>query len=186
MAENEGALIKELTNVIHGIVAVRPESIRYASGCFVCPQHEASEQHVRFTKTLILVVIGGIESTELVVPLCADHMVRYRRRMRLIDRVQMGCGLVVLLIFGVLFLASEYGAESYAATLVGAEGAPILLSLVVVCVVIAYLSIGFRSTALPVRFYARRYERLMGYGAYVFRFEDPIAAERFAVANAAA
>ena len=172
-------LVEDISHRERGVVAVKPDSIRFASGCFACSEPEASAVQVSFTKTLILVLFGGIESTTLVVPLCQAHQNHYEKRMRTISRFQMACGAAALLFFGLLFWMFEHPSlEAYQ---------PVPATLGVVAVVAAYFSIGFRSTALPVRFRGSSHGRTPfsseRYGAYVFTFEDRLSGKRFYDAN---
>ncbi len=170
-------MIEELSNLDRGRVAVQPEAMRFSPGCFVCAEPEAAPVQVRFTRTLILLVIGGIESVEITAPLCAAHATHYSTRMRRIDRLQIACGLLILLFFASLGLFAEFLPTASETV------QPVLLGGVVAAVVVAYLSIGFRSTAISVRFSPRQHGRIGAYGAYVFTFPDREAAERFAAAN---
>ena len=132
-----------------------------------------------FTKTLIFVLFGGIESTTVVVPLCLAHKERDETRMRTISRFQLACGAAALVCFGIFSWMFEHPhLEPFQ---------PVLAALGVVAVVAAYVSIGVRSTALPVRFRGSSHGRApfssKRYGAYVFTFEDRSSGERFYDAN---
>ena len=93
--------------------------------------------------------------------------------MRTITSLQLVCVAIAALSFGYLFTLLEL-TETYQY---------VLAIIGIVAVVVAYLSIRFRATALPVTLRPRHYGRIGRYGLYVFRFADPGAAERFATVN---
>ena len=173
-------LIEGLSNLELGVVAVKASGFRCALGCFVCPQRPASPTQVVFTKTLLLGIFGGIESTPFVLPLCVEHQQSYAHRMRTISRIQAGLCLAALAFFGILSLTFEHPLlEPYQ---------PIPTTLGILAVVAAYLSIGYRATALPVRFQGISHGRVpfssQAYGGYLFVFADSESAQRLYEANA--
>ena len=178
-------LIPALTDEARFQVAVRPESMRVAACCFVCERTDVSPVLVRFTRTLLLGVMGGIESTSLRVPLCPAHGGGYEGRMRMITKVQVVCAGIAALAFGSMFAAFPVVVNGHRQPgLIAEDAAQILAGIGIAAVVVAYASILLRATALPVGFRPRHHESLFrGYDAYVFRFADMGAASRFAAAN---
>jgi len=169
-------MIENLTDLSALRVAVDPQGMRFGHGCFACPASDGARPvPLRFTRTLILGLLGGIESLFLEAPLCAACESGYAKAMRRITIVQVGCAAVASVAFGLLFLAFENP------TLKPFESQ--FAGIGVAAVVVAFLSIGLRARALPVRLRALQYGQIGRYGAFVFSFQHAEAARRFARAN---
>jgi hypothetical protein len=167
--------IEQLTDVSAGKVAVRPDSMAFPPGCILCGKEPAEATNVAFTRTMCWGVIAAIETTSVTMPLCATHRDQYRSGSRKISLFQYVAGGVALVCGAIAyFLVQDRANEKFLQY-------PIIG--LVISVLAAYVSISFRARVLPIRLRPRNYDRLGSYGAYIFRFLDVSAAERFANSN---
>ncbi|MGE4158885.1 MAG: hypothetical protein AB7F75_07295 [Planctomycetota bacterium] len=162
--------IESLTNLGKNKVGVRPEDIVFAEGCAVCQHSPAQSVEIRFSTTAFWLLIAGIESIVINLPLCRAHRDKHENRSRIINTIQRVCIVLALLCGGSIYFTLDANNDTLQSVLI-ALFALLLLTL--------HLSIWFRGRTLPLRVKPRNFDRLGKYGAYVFTFFDHQASKRF-------
>jgi hypothetical protein len=152
-------LIEKLTDLNKNKVGVRPEDIRFPTGCLLCDEQEAAVIRVNFTRTLYLFFIGAIETLPVDVPLCAKHQEQYRRGTRRITVIQIVSVVCSFACFSLLYV----NPIPRSGLTIGQTIAVSFAGFFLLC---AYFSIGFRCRILPLRVNVRNYDRILSYGAY--------------------
>ena len=156
-------------------VAVTPDC-RFPAECLLCGEKDVRQVSVTFTKVMILLVIGGLESVTLSVSLCQKHADDYQSKVFKYNLVMTVLFLMACASWGIMSQFTQPRKEPPIVIVLGVLG--------VVLIVAAFVVMLSKFRSFPVKLRTRQGPLFSGHSAYIFSFPDSHSAERFVRANA--